>query len=139
MHSIRSNFKTTRSKYETDSEQTFVFDIRDSEAFFKYTLLPKSESAETQQVNITPITQSRNRIKAIPEAWANSFGKPYYIHEISAKTLLSQSEKEWQTRLEGQMFESGKRLNVTPFEELKAYISKELEGIPIEEIDKYNG
>lgn len=132
-------YRIIGSKYETDSEQTFIFDIRDSEAFFKYTLLQKNEAEETQQVNITPITQSRNRIRAIPEAWANSFGKPYYIHEISARTLLSQSEKEWQTRLEGQMFESGKRLNVTPFEELKAYISKELEGIPIEEIDKDNG
>ena len=39
----------------------------------------------------------------------------------------NQNEKEWKLRLKGQLFETGKELNVTSFEELKEYINQELQ------------
>ena len=40
--------------------------------------------------------------------------------------LESQSERDWKLRMEGTTFSAGKKLNVTGFDELKAYIWKEL-------------
>ena len=38
-------------------------------------------------------------------------------------------------RLEGQLYETGKRPNVTPFEELRQYIKQELQGITPQEVN----
>ena len=64
----------------------------------------------------------------------SSFGKPYYFHERSVEELENQSELDWQLRIQGQLFETGKRINVTPFEELRKYIRQELSGISLEEV-----
>lgn len=68
----------------------------------------------------------RNELKLTQE-WTRSFGKQFYIHEQSLAALESQSEADWMLRLEGQLFETGKRPNVTPFEELRQYIKQELQ------------
>ena len=57
------------------------------------------------------------------------------IHEQSLAALESQSEADWMLRLEGQLFETGKRPNVTPFEELRQYIKQELQGITPQEVN----
>ena len=82
---------------------------------------------------VQPLMPSGKRIRAIPEAWANSFGKEFYIHEKSLTELERQSEEDWMLRLEGQIVSSGERCNVTPFAELKAFIQEELKGIDMEE------
>ena len=43
--------------------------------------------------------------------------------------LKNQKEKEWKLRLEGQLYDTGKKMNITPFEELKAYIDEQLNGV----------
>jgi len=47
--------------------------------------------------------------------------------------LNGQSETDWKIRLQGQFVDTGKKLNVTPFEELKKYIEQELQGIDLQE------
>ena len=37
-------------------------------------------------------------------------------------------------RLEGQLFETGNKLHVTGFEELKSFITQELQGVDIQEV-----
>lgn len=132
---IDYKYRVIGCKYGNEKEHTYVFDIRDSEAYMHACLIPIEEHEGDSTSNTIHITQSRNRIRAIPEEWTNSFGKPYYLHEMTAQMLQSQSEKDWLTRLEGKMYETGRRMNVTPFEELKSYITKELNGITIEEIE----
>lgn len=128
-------YRVIGCKYGNENEHTYIFDIRDSEAYMKTYLLPVEEREDLNASNTIHITQSRNRVRAIPEEWTNSFGKSYYLHEMTAQMLQSQSEKDWLTRLEGKMYETGRRINVTAFDELKSYITKELDGIAIEEIE----
>lgn len=132
---IDYKYRVIGCKYGNEKEHTYIFDIRDSEAYMHACSIPIEEQEGKCTSNTIHITQSRNRIRAIPEEWTNSFGKPYYLHEMTAQMLQSQSEKDWLTRLEGKMYETGRRMNVTPFEELKSYITKELNGITIEEIE----
>ena len=44
-----------------------------------------------------------------------------------------QSEEDWKLRLEGRLFEAGKKLNVTGFEKLKTFIQQELGTIELQE------
>ena len=83
---------------------------------------------------LKPIMSSGKRIRAIPQEWVNSFGKDYYLHELSIAALEAQSEEDWKLRLEGRCFEIGKRLNVTPFADLRAFIKQELKDIDIQEV-----
>jgi hypothetical protein len=76
---------------------------------------------------------SGKRIRAVPEAWTANFGKDYYWEEHSLAELAAQSESEWKLRLEGQLFETGTKLNVTSFEELRSYIKQELQGFTPQE------
>lgn len=121
------------SLYEQDNELVYIFDIINSEAFFKSYILTTEESSEANSVSVQPLTPYGNRIRAIPEKWASSFGKQFYFHELSLAALESQSEDDWKIRLEGQLFETGKRISVTEFDELKNYIKQELKGALLEE------
>lgn len=126
-------YRIIGSLYEQDNELVYIFDIINSEAFFKSYILTTQESSEANSVSVQPLTPYGNRIRAIPEKWASSFGKQFYFHELSLAALESQSEDDWKIRLEGQLFETGKRISVTEFDELKNYIKQELKGALLEE------
>ena len=74
---------------------------------------------------------SGKRIRASPESWTISFGKQFYAQEKSVIELQRQSEADWMLRLEGQLFETGNKLHVTGFEELRSFITQELQGVEI--------
>lgn len=82
---------------------------------------------------IQPLTTSGKYVKAIPEEWTNSFGMQFYEHEQPLSVLESQSKDDWKLRLQGQLFETGRKLNVTDFDVIKEYIQQSLSGITIEE------
>ena len=92
-------------------------------------MLPTQEYANDENVTIQPLTSSGTRIRAIPQEWAKNFGDQYYIHEQTIAELKNQKEKEWKLRLEGKLYDTGKKMNITPFEELKAYIDEQLNGV----------
>lgn len=120
-------YRIIGSLYEKDNEIAYIFDTTNSEAFFKSYVLTSQEAAEAGgKGKVQPYTPSRNRIRAIPKEWTVNFGKPYYLHEQTLAALASQSESDWQIRMEGQLFESGKQIRVTAFEELQTYIKQEL-------------
>lgn len=124
--------------YEQDGELAYIFDAKDREAYLKSYVLPKHETTSNGRSNIQPLTQSGKHIRAIPQEWMNSFGKQFYVHEQSLDALDSQSETDWKLRLEGQLFETGKKLNVTSFEELRRYIRQELSGVTLKEGTSHN-
>lgn len=126
-------YRIIGSLFEQDKELAYIFDIADSEALFKPYVLPTQEPSEEGQVSIQPLTPYGKRIRAIPEGWASSFGKQYYLHEQSLAAIENQSENDWKLRLEGQLFKTGKKIAVTGFEELKQYIKHELSGVTPQE------
>lgn len=84
-----------------------------------YTTIPESEQADI--------------IRAVPEAWTRSFGVPFYLRERSIHELENQSEQDWKLYIEGQLFSTGRPLNMTSYEELRQYIRQELSAAPVKE------
>ena len=117
--------------YEQGSELAYIFNADDSEVFFRSNALPVKDivNSGAENVSIQPFLPSGKRIRAIPKEWAETFGKPFYAHEMSLSALAEQDEQDWKLRMQGQLFETGKKLDVTPFQELRSYIRQELSGM----------
>jgi len=117
--------------YEQGSELAYIFNADDSEVFFRSNALPVKDIVDSgaENVSIQPFLPSGKRIRAIPKEWAETFGKPFYAHEMSLSALAEQDEQDWKLRMQGQLFETGKKLDVTPFRELRSYIRQELSGM----------
>lgn len=126
-------YRILGSLYEQDGEIAYIFDVKDSEAYFKSYVLPTQGITEEGKPIVQPLMPSGKRIRAIPEAWANTFGKEFYVHERSLAELERQSEEDWMLRLEGQIVASNEKCNITSFAEIKAFIQEELKGINMEE------
>lgn len=127
---IENKYRILGSLYEQDDEIAYIFDTVDSEAYFKTNII-SPELNQKNDLDVKPLMPLGKHIRAIPESWTSSFGKQFYAQEKSVVELQRQSEKDWMLRLEGQLFETGNRLKVTSFEELKNYINQELQGIEI--------
>ena len=127
---IDNKYRILGTLYEQDGEVAYIFDTVDSEAYFKPNVLSK-ETTEEDGSSVQPLMPSGKRIRAIPESWTSSFGKQFYAQEKSVIELQRQSEADWMLRLEGQLFETGNKLHVTGFEELRSFITQELQGVEI--------
>lgn len=138
---IAYKYRITGTLIEKDSELAYLFDAENSEAYFKSYMIPKQEESSEGNAHLHPLTPSGNRIRAIPKEWTTTFGKQFYVHEQPLSVLESQSEADWELRLQGQLFVTGRRLSVTPFEELRRYIKQELRDIQILEAthERYTG
>ena len=127
-------YRIVGSLYEHGNEVAYIFDTSNAAALLKPNVLNIQTQSANEHGSIKPLTPFGKRIKAIPKEWAASFGKQFYLHELSLAAIESQSESDWKLRLEGQLFNTGKKLNVTSFEELKQYIKRELNGISLQEV-----
>ncbi len=126
-------YRILGSLYEQDGEIAYIFDAKESEAYFKSYMLPTQGVTEEGKPIVKPLMPSGKRICAVPEAWTTTFGKPFYIHERTLAELERQSEEDWMLHLEGQLVASDEPCNVTSFAEIKAFIQEELKGIDMEE------
>ncbi len=124
-------YRIIGSLYESGNELAYIFDAINSEAYFKSYILPKQDTENGDALH--PLTPSGKHIRAIPKEWTTSFGKQFYLHEQSISALDSQSESDWMLRLEGQFYETGKKVSVTGFDELRSYIRQELNGVSLQE------
>ncbi len=124
-------YRTLGRLYENNGEIVYVFDTAESEIFVKSFIVPNDETEIEEQF----VSEPCNRfIRAIPEWWTTSFGKQFYIHEQTLVALENQNEEEWKLRLEGRLYETGTKLNVTDFETIRDYIKQELSGITLQEV-----
>lgn len=129
-------YRITGSLYEQGSEIAYIFDTINTEAFFKPYVLPgHTEDEYGKAPAVQPFMPLGKHIRGIPEEWTSTFGKQYYLHEQTLAELESQSEDEWKLRIEGQLYETGKKLNVTGYEDLRLYIKNELSGVPLREVN----
>lgn len=117
-------YRATGALYQTEEESAYIFNVRDSEAFLRPVLINGTQHDGDE--NVEPLVSSGKRVRAIPENWTSSFGKQYYVHQHELSPVEVQSEEEWKIRVEGQLYETGRRLCVTGFDELRQYIRSEL-------------
>lgn len=75
---------------------------------------------------ITPLFSTGKHVKAVPEQWANGFGFQYYERQHVYCHPSLQSEADWKIRMEGELFETGKALNITPYDKLQEFVTQEL-------------
>ena len=125
-------YRVTGSLYEKDGERAYIFDTCNSEAFLRRGVL-ETTSESSDGNSIKPLTPSGKHIRAIPEHWTRTFGPQFYLHDKTVSELVAQSEPDWKMRIEGQLFEAGKKLTVTSFEELRAYIQEQLKDLMTKE------
>ena len=102
------------------NEEAMLFSTMDA------SILIKKERVEADmEEDCTPLETSGKRVAAVSENMAHSFGKNFY-EEKSMADLIRQTADEWKICLEGRLCSTGVHLNITPYEELKAFIQEEL-------------
>ena len=112
---------------EDAGQLVYIFDVADSETFIRSQEL-SVRAASTNEGTIHPLSTLGKHVRAIPEQWVGTFGKEFYLHECSLSALEHMTRSNWSLNLQGQLFETGKKLHVTDFDELRQYIMKELGG-----------
>lgn len=112
---------------EDAGQLVYIFDVADSETFIRSQEL-SVRAASTNEETIHPLSTLGKHVRAIPEQWVGTFGKEFYLHECSLSALEHMTRSNWSLNLQGQLFETGKKLHVTDFDELRQYIMKELGG-----------
>lgn len=127
--SMDRKYRITGCLCEKDGELAFIFDAGDSETFFKPFMIGHGDDAGQ------PLTPNGKRIRAVPVEWTQSFGQQFYLHERSFSALAAQSKEDWALLLKGELFDSGKRLKVTDFEELKNFIQSQIGDISLSEVE----
>ena len=129
---MNNKYRVSGQLYEEDGHQTFIFERNDGEILLHPDTVRADVTMETERVQ--PLLGTKNLIRAVPSEWANSFGKPYYVHEQSYETLANMNKEEWNLRVKGQLFETGTSFKVTGFDELRAYITEQLGSITPKEV-----
>ena len=110
------------SHYKNNDEETMIFTTNDAVVMIRKTLL--RQSAE-QESGFRPLAQTATRVGAVAGNMSQSFGKDFYQEQTAAE-LVRQTKENWQIRLEGRLCNSGRKLKITPYEELKAFIQEQL-------------
>ena len=127
-------YRITGSVCENEGGIVYIFDIEDCEVLFKSSRFNDNNDSSPGAGAFQPLTPIGKHIRAIPEKWTTSFGKQFYLHELSFSDLDAMTKADWELQIKGQLFEPGKRLQVTGFEELRSYITNELGGITPKEV-----
>ena len=130
-------YRVAGTFFQKENEAVYLFNINDAEAFIKPYLMTGSAEADSPEEEVTPLSVSGTRVRAVPQEWMSSFGNQYYLHQHIFPPVELQSETDWKIRLEGQLYDTGEKINVTGFDELKSFITQELSRGEMEE--KVNG
>lgn len=106
------------TQFRDGKEDAFVFSAREASAFIH------DEDIELPE-GITAFARRGKYIGALPAEYAGAFGRDFYT-EQSLTDLSRMTQEEWKIRMEGQLCSSGRKFNVTPYEEIRAFIQEEL-------------
>ena len=129
---LTRKYQITGVRWQKGEELAYIFDAAEAEALIRPGTIPNAEAAPCD-ATLQPLASAGKHIRAIPKEWTTSFGKQFYLYEQDAAALERQSKEDWKLRLEGRLFETGKKLNVTGFEELRTFIKQELGRIELQE------
>lgn len=79
------------------------------------------------------LNRSGKHVRALSGDFGNALGKKYY-EEMSMNEITHLTKQQWQTMIEGRLCCTKDKLNVTPYDELRAFIKEEL-GELFEEVE----
>ena len=113
-------YKIMGALFKNGDEKAYIFSALETEAYVKSYLVEGGESP------VTPLFSTGKHVKAVPQTWADNFGFQYYERQHVYCHPSLQSEADWKIRMDGELFETGRVLNITPYEELQEFVSREL-------------
>lgn len=113
-------YKIMGNLFKNGEEKAYIFSALETEAYVKSYLVESGEGT------VTPLFSTGKHVKAVPEQWANGFGFQYYERQHVYCHPSLQSEADWKIRMEGELFETGKALNITPYDKLQEFVTQEL-------------
>lgn len=122
-------YRITGEQISQETEMAYIFEADRAEVLLDSGTIPKMKSDAGGEAVPSPMTAVGNYTKVLPEEWTRSFGPSYYLHETPLDLQSRLEDADWKLRLQGQVFETGKRLKITPREELRLYIRKELQRV----------
>lgn len=125
-------YQITGVCWKKGEELAYIFDTADAEVLIRSGAISNEETAP-YDIALQPLVSTGKHIRAIPKEWTTSFGKQFYLYEQDAAALERQSEEDWKLRLEGRLFDAGKKMSITGFEELQRFIKRELGPIELQE------
>ena len=122
-------YRMNGTLFRNGSEDTFIFSANNAGVYIR-----------TQTANLVTgeggtsaaVYKAGKHVGAVPAGLSSSFGRDFYT-ERSMTDLARQTREQWKIRIEGQLFNSGRRLNITPYEELRAFIAEELGDLFLED------
>ena len=116
----------------------FLFDLSEPEIFIQSYLMTGTDSPISGDGELSPLSVSGKRIRAVPKKLADRFGSDFYSHRLTSSSPELQSEDAWNLWLEGQLFETGEKLRVTKFDEMQRFIAEQLAPIKQKEEVDFN-
>ena len=120
-------FKVYGRYIESEGESVFLFDLSEPEIFIQsYLMMGADTTAGGGHGGLSPLSISGKRIRAVPKKLADRFGSDFYSHRLTSSSMEPQSEDAWKLWLEGQLFETGEKLQVTKFDEMQRFIIDQL-------------
>ena len=119
-------FKAYGRYIEGDGESVFLFDLSEPEIFIQSYLMTGTDTPAGGRGDLSPLSISGKRIRAVPKKLADRFGSDFYSHRLASSSMEPQSEDAWKLWLEGQLFETGEKLQVTGFDEMHRFIIEQL-------------
>lgn len=119
-------YKAYGSFLENEGESVFLFDLTDPEIYIQSYLMTGTDTPNSGNGGLSPLSVSGKRIRAVPKKLADRFGSDFYSHRLVSSSLELQSEEDWNLWLEGQLFETGEKLHITKFEEMQQFIAEQL-------------
>ena len=102
--------------------------------FIQSYLMTGTDSPISGDGELSPLSVSGKRVRAVPKKLADRFGSDFYSHRLTSSSPELQSEDAWKLWLEGQLFETGEKLRVTKFDEMQRFIAEQL--APIKQKDE---
>ena len=117
-----NRYRLFGTHYHFETEDAVIFSTSHAAVMIKENRL---QAAPQEGAVISPLLRRGKRIGAVAGDMADTFGLNFYEEQTTAE-LIRQTPENWQIRLKGRLCGNGNRLNITPYEELKAFIQEEL-------------
>lgn len=122
---LAHRYKIFGTLFMNGDEQVMMFSAKEAGVFLRLSTAEDQQGEYSPAVTVTPALTSGKTAVGMPIGSARTFGKDFYVHQ-SLTDVDSQTREEWQLRMDGQLYNVGRKLNVTDYEVLKAYIKSYL-------------
>ena len=120
-----NRYRLYGASVQSGEGSAFLFDATEPGIFVKDRHIPRDS------INMPMIINRKGRhVGAVPEELSKTFGREF-LYEQSLASLHKLTKEEWKLRMEGKLFASRGELHVTSYEELRAFIEEQLQGVEI--------